>query len=183
MKPQELKQEYIRLRAEGRSYSYIAQELHISKSTCTKWEQTLGEDIAQLKKEQLNTLYEEYAMKKEGRIRQLGDTLARIEDALQATDLAAVPPEKLLDFKLKYMEALQKEYVGTEPAFKLGDNIDAKDIVIALGDLLNRVRAGEVTTEQASRESLILSNFLKAYDTVEVKTKLDALEALVGGRQ
>ena len=183
MKPQELKQEYIRLRAEGRSYSYIAQELHISKSTCTKWEQTLGEDIAQLKKEQLNTLYEEYAMKKEGRIRQLGDTLARIEDALQATDLAAVPPEKLLDFKLKYMEALQKEYVGTEPAFKLGDTIDAKDIVIALGDLLNRVRAGEVTTEQASRESLILSNFLKAYDTVEVKTKLDALEALVGGRQ
>ena len=87
MKPQELKQEYIMLRAEGRSYSYIAQELHISKSTCTKWEQTLGEDIAQLKKEQLNTLYEEYSMKKEGRIRQLGDTLARIEEALQATDL------------------------------------------------------------------------------------------------
>lgn len=183
MKPSELKQEYIRLRAEGRSYSYITQELHISKSTCTKWEKELGADIAQLKREELNTLYEEYAMKKEGRIRQLGDTLARIEDALQATDLAAVPPEKLLDFKLKYMEALQKEYVGTEPAFKLGDTIDAKDIVIALGDLLNRVRAGEVTTEQASRESLILSNLLKAYDTVEVKTKLDALEALVGGRQ
>jgi hypothetical protein len=49
-----------------------------------------------------------------------------------------------------------------------------------MGDLLDRVRAGEVTTEQASRESLILSNLLKAYDTVEVKAKLEELEAIVG---
>ena len=59
MKPAELKREYARLRAEGRSYSYITQELHISKSTCTKLEQELGAAIAQLEKEELNTLYEE----------------------------------------------------------------------------------------------------------------------------
>ena len=59
MKPAELKQEYIRLRGEGRSYSYITQELHISKSTCTKLEQELGAAIAQLEKEELNTLDEE----------------------------------------------------------------------------------------------------------------------------
>lgn len=182
MKPAELKQEYIKLRAEGRAYSYIADKLHISKSTCTKWEKELEADIAQLKREELNTLYDSYCMKKEARIKKLGDTLERVEDALASVDLTEVAPEKLLDFKLKYTEALQKEYVGTEPAFKLGDSIDAKDIVTALGDLLNRVRAGEVTTEQASRESLILSNLLKAYDTVEVKAKLDALEALIGGR-
>ena len=121
-------------------------------------------------------------MKKEARIRQLGDTLGRVETALDATDLTEVAPEKLLDFKLKYTEALQREYVGTEPAFKFSSNIDATEIVTALGDLLNRVRAGEVTTEQASRESLILSNLLKAYETVEVKAKLEKLEAIVGGR-
>jgi len=38
LKPQEQKAEFIRLRAEGRSYSYIADTLHISKSTCTAWE-------------------------------------------------------------------------------------------------------------------------------------------------
>ena len=183
MKPQELKQEYIKLRAEGKSYSFIAEQLHISKSTCTKWEVQLAEEIAQLKKEELNTLYDSYHMKKEARIRQLGDTLGRVEDALASVDLTEVAPEKLLDFKLKYTEALQKEYVGTDPAFKLKDSIDPKDIVTALADLLDRVRAGEVTTEQANRESLILSNLLKAYDTVEVKAKLDALEALIGGRQ
>lgn len=182
MKPQEQKQEYIRLRAEGKSYSFIADKLHISKSTCSNWEKELGADIAQLKQEELNSLYDSYHMKKEARIRQLGDTLDRVEDALAKTDLTEVAPEKLLDFKLKYTEALQKEYVGTDPAFKLGDSLDPRDIVKALGDLLDRVRAGEVTTEQANRESLILSNLLRAYGTVEVKAKLDALEAIVGSR-
>ena len=182
MKPQEVKQEYIKLRAEGKSYSFIADKLHISKSTCTKWEVQLAEEIAQLKKEELNTLYDSYHMKKEARIRQLGDTLGRVEDALAKTDLTEVAPEKLLDFKLKYTEALQREYIGTDPAFKLKDSIDPKDIVTALADLLDRVRAGEVTTEQANRESLILSNLLKAYETVEVKAKLDEIEAILGSR-
>lgn len=182
MKPQELKHEYIRLRAEGRAYSYIADNLHISKSTCTKWEKELEAEIAQIKREELNTLYDTYHMRKEDRIKKIGDTLEKVEKALETTDLQEVAPEKLLDFKLKYTEALQKEYVGTEPAFKFSDTIDATDIIKALGDLLNRVRAGEVTTEQASRESLILSNLLKAYETVEVKAKLDELEAIVGGR-
>ena len=181
MKPSELKQEYIRLRAEGKSYSYIADKLHISKSTCSKWETQLEADIAQLKREELNSLYEAYSMKKEARIRKLGDTLDRVEEALDAVDLKEVAPEKLLDFKLKYTEALQKEYTGTEPAFKLGDDMKPEDIVKALGDLLNRVRAGEVTQEQANRESLVLSNLLKAYGQVELKAKLDELEAIIGG--
>lgn len=182
MKPQEQKQEYIRLRAEGKSYSIIADKLHISKSTCTNWERELEAEIAQLKQEELNTLYNSYHMKKEARIRQLGNALERIDTALQGVDLTKVAPEKLLDFKLKYTEALQKEYVSTDPIFKLGDSINPTDIVRALADLLERVRAGEVTTEQANRESLILSNLLRAYDTVEVKAKLDALETIVGSR-
>lgn len=182
MKPYELKQEYIRLRAEGRAYSYIANNLHISKSTCCSWEKELEAEIAQLKREELNTLYDTYHMKKEAKIKKLGDTLKKVETALNFSNLQEVAPEKLLDFKLKYIEALQKEYVGTEPAFKFNKTIDATDVVKALGDLLNRVRTGEVTTEQASKESLILSNLLKAYETVEVKAKLDELETILGGR-
>ena len=183
MPPAEMKQEYIRLRAEGRSYDYIAGELHISKSTCSSWEQELGAEIAQLKKEELNTLYESYGMTKEARIRKLGDTLEKLEDALANADLSEVAPEKLLDYKLKYTEALQKEYISTKPAVKVGkDRLEAKDIVLALGDLLDRVRAGEVTTEQANRESLILSNLLKAYEATELKAKIDELEAVLGGK-
>lgn len=183
MKPQEQKTEFIRLRAEGRSYSYIADTLHISKSTCSTWERELQDTIAELKQEQLNELYTSYAMTKEARVKKLGETLNGINEALEAVDLSEIPAEKLLDFKLKYTEALKGEYTGSGKAYQLNKgNIEAKDIVQAYGDLLARVQAGEISTEQASRESAVLANLLKAYDLVEVKAKLDALEAIVGGR-
>ena len=47
MKPQETKTEFIKLRAEGKSYSYIAEALHISKSTCTAWETELKDARAE----------------------------------------------------------------------------------------------------------------------------------------
>ena len=48
MKPAELKKEYVRLRAEGQSYSSICEQLHISKSTCTKWEKALAAQIVSI---------------------------------------------------------------------------------------------------------------------------------------
>ena len=104
MKPQEMKLEFIRLRAEGQSYDKIAEALHISKATCTAWERELKADISCLQQEQLNELYNSYGMAKEARIRRIGDTLRRLDDALSEVDLAAIAPEKLLDFKLKYPE-------------------------------------------------------------------------------
>lgn len=183
MKPAEQKTEFIRLRAEGKSYSVISDTLHISKSTCTAWERELKNAIAELKQEQLNELYSSYYMTKEARIKKLGDTLDSINTALEGADLSQIPPEKLLDFKLKYTEALKEEYTGTDAPFKFSEKIEPKEIVKALGDLLERIRAGEITTEQAQRESTVIANLLKAYDTVEVKAKLDELEAIIGGRQ
>ena len=183
MKPQEQKAEFIRLRAEGRSYSYIADTLHISKSTCTAWERELKNAIAELKQEQLNELYSSYYMTKEARIKKLGNTLERINTALDGADLSKIPPEKLLEYKLKYTEALKREYTGSGTPYQFtADKIEPKDIVTALADLLNRVRTGEVTPEQANMESTIIANLLKAYDTVEVKEKLNALESLIGSR-
>ena len=182
MKPQETKTEFIRLRAEGKSYSYIAETLNISKSTCCSWEKELKDSIAELKQEQLNELYETYYMTKEARVRKLGETLNGINEALDAVDLLAIPAEKLLEYKLKYTEALKGEYTGSGTPYQFTDRLDPKEIIVALGDLLNRIRAGEVTAEQANRESTVIANLLKAYDTVEVKAKLDALEAIIGGR-
>lgn len=181
MKSTELKQDFIRLRAEGRSYSFIANELNISKSTCTKWEQELYKEISELKQAILTELYESYGMMKEARIRNLGGILGRIDEAIANTDLSTVDPAKLLDFKLKYMEALKGEYMGQKKPLDPA-TVDARSIVEALTDLLNRTRAGDITTEQAQRESLILANLLRAYDTAEVKSKLDSLEAAVGSR-
>lgn len=183
MKPQKQKTEFIMLRAEGKSYSAIAEQLHISKSTCTAWERELKDSIAELKQEQLEELYNSYFMTKEARIRKLGDTLENINTALEGVDLSTVAPEKLLDYKLKYMEALKEEYTGNTQVYRFCDEVRPQDIVAALRDLLNRVRAGDITPEQANRESSVIVNLLRAYDVVEVKAKLDALEAIMGGRR
>jgi len=182
MKPQEEKAEFIKLRAEGKSYSFIANALHISKSTCTSWERELKDQIVQLKREYLSELYDSYYMTREARIKKLGDTLAVINKALDEMDLSTLPPEKLLDFKLKYMDALKAEYIDTNPPQRLGTNFKAADILSALGNLLDRIRAGEVSMEQAARESLVISNLLKSYDTVALQTKLQELESIIGGR-
>jgi hypothetical protein len=171
------------LRAEGKSYSAIAEQLHISKSTCTAWERELKDNIAELKQEQLEELYNSYFMTKEARIRKLGDTLENINTALEGVDLSTVAPEKLLDYKLKYMEALKEEYTGNTQVYRFCDEVRPQDIVAALRDLLNRVRAGDITPEQANRESSVIVNLLRAYDVVEVKAKLDTLEAIMGGRR
>lgn len=183
MKPQEQKTEFIMLRAEGKSYSAIAEQLHISKSTCTAWERELKDNIAELKQEQLEELYNSYFMTKEARIRKLGDTLENINTALEGVDLSTVAPEKLLDYKLKYMEALKEEYTGNTQVYRFCDEVRPQDIVAALRDLLNRVRAGDITPEQANRENSVIVNLLRAYDVVEVKAKLDTLEAIMGGRR
>jgi hypothetical protein len=176
------KQEFIKLRAEGRSFAYIAKELSLSKSTCSKWEAELEDEISLLKEKELHALYEAYQMKKEARIKRLGDTLSRIEDALASVDLLDMPPEKLLDFKLKYAEALQKEYLNPEASIKLKEDLQPKDIVKALADLLNRIREGSVTAEQAQKESTVLSNLLKAYETTELKEKVEMLESVLDNR-
>ena len=57
-----------------------------------------------------------------------------------------------------------------------------ENVLIALNDLLVRVRTGEVTTEQASKESAVISNILKAIEVKDVKHKLEMLESVLGGR-
>lgn len=132
-----------------------------------------------MKSEALNNLYNSYHMTKEARIKNLGDTLSNIDTALEEADLKELAPDKLLDYKLRYADALKKEYT---PQGKPIERVDANNIVDAMGDLLKRVQAGDVTPEQATKESAILLNLLKAYDTVELKTRVDELEAIVGGR-
>lgn len=182
MESQEKKNEFIKLRASGCSYRVIADKLHISKSTCCNWGRELADAVAELKQEQLNELYTAYAMTKAARIRKLGDTLKNVDAALAKADLSGVAPEKLLDYKLKYTAALKEEYTGTATPYRLSEQRDPKEIVVALEDLLNRVRAGEVTTEQAAKESAVIGSILKAYETTELKDKLETLEAIVGGR-
>lgn len=111
MKTTDQKMQFVQLRAEGQSYDAIAKALSISKTTCTNWRRELDAEIAAIKQDQLNALYEAYHMHKEARITQLGETISRIDEALVERDLSEVPSDKLLDLKLRYTKELQAEYI------------------------------------------------------------------------
>lgn len=182
MKSQEQRASFIVMRAEGKSYSTIAKELGISKSTCTEWERSLQEQIAERKAEQLEQLYSSYYMTRKARIEKLGEALNKIDGALESVDLSQMPPDKLLDYKLKYTQALKEEYIATGRSTSIPEDISPDTFMEMLKDLWERVRAGEVDNGQANRESIIISNLLKAYEQTEMREKLEAIETVLGGR-
>ena len=183
MKPQDMKLQFVHMRAEGKSYSAIAADLHISKATCTSWERELKEEIGRLQQEKLNELYSSYGMEKEARIRRIGDTLHRIDRALEEADLSVIPPEKLLDFKLKYSEALREEFTGLNPPPAFGDCASPEELQAAFKDVYDRVRRGDITADQAGQEIKVLASILQAYQTVEAKERIEAIDAIISGRR
>ena len=148
----EKKEQFIILRAEGLSYSKIASQLHISKSTCSKWEKTLSQKIRTAREGRLEDLFKLYRISREEHIKKLGDVLTRIEKALEKADLTTIAPEKLLKLKLEYEEKLQAQH--TEPII-CGETFkenSMEGLLQATGELYERIKAGNITPQQAKAE-------------------------------
>lgn len=181
MKSLEDRENFIRLRAEGKSYTQIMKELGIAKATCCSWEAEYKEQINLLKGDRMQELYNSYFMTKEARIKKLGETLNRINETLEKADLTTVAPEKLLDYKLKYMEALKNEYIDTTQD-ALEEDFTSQDILNNLAGLLRRLKSGAITPEQATKECMIFNNIIKAFESVEMEDRIKVLEQAIGSR-
>lgn len=112
---EELKDQFIDLRAKGWSYAKISKRLKVSKTTLAKWATGLEGEIASLRAMELEALYEKYYLAKEGRIRLLGDQLKEIHAELKKRSLDRVSTEKLLELELKILQALQEEKIEARP--------------------------------------------------------------------
>ncbi|MGE5633373.1 MAG: helix-turn-helix domain-containing protein [Caulobacteraceae bacterium] len=181
MESSEKKLKFIELRAQGLSYREIEKNLGISRATCSKWNAELKHSIADLKKEKLEELYNNYFMLKGARIKQLGETLKKICKAIEDKDLSDLSADKLLDLKLKYMNELKEEFIDVSPD-KSMQEIDSKDITRELVGLLERIREGEISPTQSNREINVLNNILKAYEATTLEKKLDEIKALLTKR-
>ncbi len=120
MKDTKTKQEFIKLRAQGKSYSFIQKELGISKATCHSWEQALKADIAELKQAQTEELYTAYNMTRTARIEKLGEIIGSLDKAIADKPIEELPLDKLLELRLKYYRTLREEYI--EPVELETDN-------------------------------------------------------------
>ena len=160
----ETKEQFVILRAENKSYTQIIKQLQISKSSCIKLSKELNNEIAQARAENLNRLYNTYSMTKEARIKNLGKNLKAIDRAIENIDYSAIAPEKLLELKLKYSQALKEEYIP----------ITASKSVEAKEDYISQLK-GLLQNERDSRDSFNLSSGLTKY---ELETELLLLDKI-----
>ncbi len=177
----EKKLKFIELRAKGLSYRKIEQELNIGRSACGEWNEELKEEIVKRKGEYLEELYRNYYMLREARIEKLGEIFKRLDTELAIRDITDLSTKELLDYYLKYLSELKEEYIDLKNT-KSRPKADSQDILREFSDLLNRVRAGDITKDQAIKENYVLANLLKAYEVLIVEKKIDSIHSIIGGR-
>jgi hypothetical protein len=107
---QDLKERFIEMRAAGRSFASIAEELEVSKTTLISWSKGLAIEIQNARGLRLDELYQRFIVSKERRIEAFGNRLEAILTELDKRNLAEIETEKLLTLALKYGESLRTEY-------------------------------------------------------------------------
>lgn len=160
MKTTDKKVDFIELRAKGLSYAKVAEQLHISKSTCSSWEQELKAQIQERKEARLTELYTLYGMEKESRIERVGTALAEIDKALATKDLSELPADTLLKLKLKYEQELKAEY--SEPTGQAFTELTVEEIIEALTALYKKQESGTISPAQAKAQLATLTSLLSA---------------------
>ena len=118
------KERFIELRAEGWSFSKIAEELGVSKPTLMKWQGKLDKEISFARFTRLETLAEQYSLMKHHRIQHFGELLNRLLEELRSRDLTEVPTDKLLKMVLTIEGKLRMELNHVRHEEGLFDNLD-----------------------------------------------------------
>jgi hypothetical protein len=176
MRSIEDKEKFIIGRAEGKSFPVLNKELGLAVATCSQWEKEFKTKINELKKLRLDDLYKEYGMYRADRIKCLGKMLKRIDHSLDKIDIDNLPAEKLLDFKLKYTQALKNEYIDLQPESDLKSDFSVKDVLVCFVSLFNKIQNDNISLEQAKLEKSLLESVLKFYETTILSDKISVLE-------
>ncbi len=186
MFPIEIKAKFIDLRAQGKSFRACAEALNVNKDTCRRWEAEFKNEISERKAEEFERLYEQYNLTRKARITQLGEAVKTIDGALADKGLQEANPERLLEIKLKYLLALKDEYLPAtngNTVLDTGAGNHLETALNALKDLLGRIRTGEATAEQASKESTVINSILKAIEVKDLKQRVELLESVLSARE
>lgn len=114
MKSQETKEKFIQLRAEGRSFDSIANELSTSKTTLIKWSREFDREINNAQYFASQSLIEQYKITKRERIKYITKELEKIYNALGQKDYNELSVKDLIFLKEKFEDDLKKELVNIE---------------------------------------------------------------------
>ena len=119
MKDLKTKEKFVELRAEGRSFDSIADELKMSKTTLIKWSQELDREISNAKFFAYQRLTEQYKITNQERINCLMRKLQEINKALDKKDYNELSVKELLNIQEKLENKLLNEI--SEMKFRTGE--------------------------------------------------------------
>ena len=159
MTTNDTKLRFVEMRANNLSLSSIANELHISRGTCSRWVKELESDIAVKQAERKAEITDLYAMDRQHRINRLQAVLQRLDKAISNADFSQMSPEALLKMKLRYESELSREY--PIPDTKNLSEYSYKAIVDKINNLQGKYESGEISLEQLKASLSALDMMIK----------------------
>jgi hypothetical protein len=102
----EVKQQFVELRAKGNSYDRIASKLSVSKGTLISWSREMFVDINNYLSMETDAILEKHKMAKKNQLELFGMQLNKIRKELEKRDLSDISTDKLLNMELKLIGVL-----------------------------------------------------------------------------
>ncbi len=129
MKDQACKDRFVELRAQGKSFSSISEELKVSKPTLIAWSRELGEQIKNLRVIHEEALREKYRLTQERELQILSSQLDVIEKEIASRPVFDVPTDKLYGLLFKITEEIRKTQKPTTFQ-QTRDSLEFSDITV-----------------------------------------------------
>src|ERR1043166_8878454 len=102
-------QRFVFLRAQGWSFSRIAENLKVSKPTLIKWSRNCQYDIQNQRAIHLEALREKWLASCDLRVNAIGEHLQKVEAELAKRDVAALPTARLFSLAESLRRQIERE--------------------------------------------------------------------------
>lgn len=124
---------FVNLRANNMSLAKIADELGVSKRTCSNWDAELKKQIEAEQNKRSEELTRLYSLQRDERRKRLLNLLHKIDIESDKRDLASIPTENLIKLKLKIEAEIANESLLPTPLqIEQGTTEEVKTAIIKL---------------------------------------------------
>jgi hypothetical protein len=121
---------FIEMRASGKSFEAISNDLGIPAQTLVNWSKECAGEISNMKAMKLEAIQEKYRLTREGRIQFLGDVMEKLRGEIARRDLSSIETDKLFHLVHKFLAMIKEESI--QPTFKDGSEIRSNKSIYRL---------------------------------------------------
>ena len=106
MKDNAFREQFLELRAQGKSFASIAIQLNVAKGTLVAWSKDMKDELGNMRQIQLEAMREKYRLGAERRMELFSRQLEAVEGELSTRPLSTVPTDRLFDMMMKLTREL-----------------------------------------------------------------------------